>query len=544
MKIALYTRVSTDEQAREGTSLQVQREFLERFAKTAGHEIYYPESDKIYQDDGVSGYAGKRPALNMLMKDAKRKKFDIVLCHKIDRFARNNQLLLNLVSQLNDLGVGFQSATESFDTVTAAGKMALSMLGTVAQFERDRITERVFPGMIKGVERGNWQGARYSPYGYKYNKEEKILEIVPEEAVIVSLIYTMYLSNQSTSRIAGYLYEKNYKTRTGGDFHSKLVGDILKNKIYLGKLVWNRKTYDKKQKTRQGYKYVKNDPSKVIEADGKHKAIITTEEFYAVQEKLQRNRRGSLHRSTAHEYPLSGILFCADCGHKYRGGLNIASHKDGTKKRWYKCNAKYEHNIECSNISVIADVIESQIFVVLEKLMTHPDIKNGRVEHFVVEDSVENYDTLKTKKSEIEFQLVKNLDEQNLLYKTYKSKLLAEEIYTNEAIDLRKNEQRLKVELNKVQIELMQKEHSEAYQRTLKRLLEHFDEARENIDAITKKELLQCVFKEILIKDKKIVKISFYQPFLRYWKELKCDITQTMAMGSQNSSLLRPTAVK
>ena len=187
-------------------------------------------------DDGYSGYNKERPALGRLLKDARRGKFDIVLVYKIDRFARNNRLLLNLVEELDGMKIGFKSATESFDTVSAAGKMALSMLGTVAQFERDRIIERVVPGMIKGVERGNWQGARYSPYGYRYNKAIKLLEVEPDEADIVRLIYTMYLSGRNTPEIAGYLYKKRYKTRSGGKFHTNLVCDILKNPIYLGKI--------------------------------------------------------------------------------------------------------------------------------------------------------------------------------------------------------------------------------------------------------------------------------------------------------------------
>ncbi|MFH0754532.1 MAG: recombinase family protein [Candidatus Omnitrophota bacterium] len=543
-KVAIYTRVSTEDQVREGTSLEVQREFLEKFAQAQGWEVYYPEEGQIYRDDGYSGSSDKRPALARLMKDAKLKKFNIVLCHKIDRFARNNQLLLNLVKQLDDMGIGFKSASESFDTVTAAGKMALSMLGTVAQFERDRIIERVFPGMIKGVERGNWQGSRYAPYGYCYNKEMKLLEVVIEEAKIVSLIFTMYLSGQSTNQIAGYLYQKNFKTRSGGKFHTKLVGDILKNKVYLGKLVWNRHSYDKKQKTARGFKYVRNDADKVIEAQGRHQVIITLDEFNQVQDKLQRNRRGCLHRTSARDYPLSGILFCADCSHKFRGAFNTSNRQKGVKKRWYRCMAKQEHNVQCFNIAVTADEVEPQVFAILEKLMTHTDLKEGRVNHFVAEHGAESDAVIKAKKSEIEVKLRENLEQQKKLFNAYKNKLIAEEVYTNEAIDLRRDEQGFKGQLNKVNIELMQKERSEAYQRKLGRLLEEFSRTKEQIDPLTKKELLQLVFKDILIKNKVIVKISFYQPFARYWKELECNINQVMAESLARSYILLPTAVR
>lgn len=84
MKVAIYIRVSTEDQAREGYSLDVQREYLESFAKRESLEVF-----KAYQDDEISGYTTERPALKQLLKDAKQKKFDLGLVYKIDRFSRN-----------------------------------------------------------------------------------------------------------------------------------------------------------------------------------------------------------------------------------------------------------------------------------------------------------------------------------------------------------------------------------------------------------------------------------------------------------------------
>lgn len=148
MRVAIYIRVSTEDQAKEGYSLEVQREYLESFAEREGLEIF-----KIYQDDGISGYTTERPALKQLLKDAKQKKFDLVLVYKIDRFSRNLKDMLNLVDELFKHGVGFKSATEPFDSTTSAGKLMCQQLGSFAEFERNRIAERVFPGMIKGVVR-------------------------------------------------------------------------------------------------------------------------------------------------------------------------------------------------------------------------------------------------------------------------------------------------------------------------------------------------------------------------------------------------------
>jgi site-specific DNA recombinase len=109
-KVAIYLRVSTEDQAREGYSLEVQRECLEAFAGKESHQVF-----KIYSDDGISGYSAERPALKELFNDAKAKKFELAIVYKIDRFSRNLRDLLNLVDELSSYGVGFKSATELFD---------------------------------------------------------------------------------------------------------------------------------------------------------------------------------------------------------------------------------------------------------------------------------------------------------------------------------------------------------------------------------------------------------------------------------------------
>ena len=138
MKASIYIRVSTEDQAKEGYSLEVQREYLESFAKREKYEIF-----KVYCDDGISAYSTRREALQQLLKDAKNKKFDFVLVYKIDRFSRNLKDLLNLVDELSSYGIGFKSATEPFDTTTSAGKLMFQQLGSFAEFERNRIAERV-----------------------------------------------------------------------------------------------------------------------------------------------------------------------------------------------------------------------------------------------------------------------------------------------------------------------------------------------------------------------------------------------------------------
>ncbi|MCK5494279.1 MAG: recombinase family protein, partial [Candidatus Omnitrophica bacterium] len=125
MKTAIYIRVSTEDQAKEGYSLEVQREYLESFAIREGNEVV-----KVYCDEGISAYSTRWEALQQLLKDAKDKKFELVLVYKIDRFSRKLKDLLNLVDELSSYGVGFKSATEPFDSTTSAGKLMFQQLGS------------------------------------------------------------------------------------------------------------------------------------------------------------------------------------------------------------------------------------------------------------------------------------------------------------------------------------------------------------------------------------------------------------------------------
>lgn len=543
MKAAIYTRVSTDEQAREGYSLEVQEEYLKEFAKRAGWEIYYHESDRIYTDD-MTGYSLDRPALKRLLADAKQKKFDIVLVYKTDRFSRKLKDLLNLVEELESYNIGFKSATELFDTTTSSGKLMFQQLGSFAEFERNRIAERVFPGMLKGVGRGNWQGARYSPYGYKYNKEKKLLEIIPEEAEVVRLIYFMYLSGKSTTQIAGYFFKKGCKTRSGGKFHTKLISDILKSKYYLGKMVWNRHHYDKKQPTRRGYKYVRNDFSKIIEVEGKHEAIIKREDFEQVQEKLNANRKGVLHRIGCADYPLSGIVFCGKCGHKYLGAVNISNHSSGFKKRWYRCNARQVHYVKCLNTAVKAEDLEPQVFEILERIISHPTLKSGRMEN-LTKQQIELTDAhLKERHEALKEHLRNNLEKQTKLNDVYLENLVAIEVYRDKSLLLREEEKQLKNELAKLEMRLIEKERAKEYQQLLKRVIDDFDRTKENIDIIAKKELLRLIFKRVMVDDGKIVNVELYEPFKTFYEETKCGEKAKIPTTNANSYILLPSAVR
>jgi DNA invertase Pin-like site-specific DNA recombinase len=143
MKVAIYTRVSTADQ-----NADLQQTELNEYAAFRKWNVAGVYSDVI------SGSKDKRPALDRLMADAKRGKFDVVAVWRFDRFARSTRFLLESLEMFNSLGIDFVSLRESIDTSTATGKLVFTILGAVAELERSNIRERVIAGQKAAKRRG------------------------------------------------------------------------------------------------------------------------------------------------------------------------------------------------------------------------------------------------------------------------------------------------------------------------------------------------------------------------------------------------------
>ena len=145
MRAAIYARVSTFDQEPEN-QLQELRRYVEARGWSAGEFV----------DRGVSGAKDRRPALDQMISEAKRRRFDVLVCWRLDRLGRNLKHLVTLIEDLQTLGIAFVSLGEGIDCTTPAGKLQLHILAALAEFERGRIRERV----LAGLRRARTQGKR------------------------------------------------------------------------------------------------------------------------------------------------------------------------------------------------------------------------------------------------------------------------------------------------------------------------------------------------------------------------------------------------
>src|ERR1035437_8773136 len=149
-RAAIYVRVSTMDQ-----STTAQESELREYAARRGWSIF-----KIYSDHGVSGTKSSRPALNDLMADCHRRKVDVVLVWKFDRFARSLKQLVSALDEFKRVGIDFVSCTEAVDTSAPAGELIFQIFGAIAQFERCLISQRVIAGMQQARRAGKQIGRR------------------------------------------------------------------------------------------------------------------------------------------------------------------------------------------------------------------------------------------------------------------------------------------------------------------------------------------------------------------------------------------------
>ncbi len=148
MKVALYTRVSTQDQ-----SVDMQVSDLRRYCEQRGFDIY-----KEFSDEGISGTKDRRPSLDQLMADARKRKFDAIICWRFDRFARSTKHLITALEEFCHLGIDFISYRENIDTSSPLGKAIFTIVSAIAELERNIIVERVKAGIRRARENGKRLG--------------------------------------------------------------------------------------------------------------------------------------------------------------------------------------------------------------------------------------------------------------------------------------------------------------------------------------------------------------------------------------------------
>ncbi|MDZ5028111.1 recombinase family protein [Clostridium perfringens] len=437
--IAIYCRVSTEEQSENGYSIDEQERLLEEWCKKMGYVIY-----KCYSDRGISGKNIKdRPALKELLSDAKAGKFDMVISWKINRVSRKLEDVLKIVNLLEKNNITFKSYSEPFETDTPAGRMQFQMMALIGEFERGTIAQNVKMGMIANAKSGNWCGGRVLGYDLVPNnspEEEKKgknkLKINEKEAEIVRFIFNEYSKGKGYKAITNQINKLGYKTKKGNDFSVGSIRDILTNPVYIGEIRYNvRQNWSEKRR--------RNINPNPIRVKGKHEAIIDRELWDKVQLILE-SKKGKPSRIYDGEYPLTGILRCPKCGAGMVISRTTNTLADGSKKRiaYYCCgNWKNKGTSVCNSNTIRVDKANEYVFKKIEELVSNEAMIKAVVKNI----NKERKDKVKPAKrllGDIDKELEKLDKRKRKIFEAYE-----DDILTKEEFQTRKNELNEKIRI-------------------------------------------------------------------------------------------------
>lgn len=345
-RCAVYTRKSTEEGLdMDFNSLDAQRESCAAYIASQKAEGWLLAADR-YDDGGFSGGNMERPALRRLLADVQAGKIEVIVVYKIDRLSRSMLDFLNLVELFERHGVTFVSVTQSFNTKDAMGRMALNILITFAQFERELIGERIRDKVAASRKKGIWMGG-WTPLGYEVRDRKLIIHEADAERV--RHIFRRFVQLKSATRLAQELVATGERNRYGHLLDKGVLYKLLNNRVYIGEAVHKGTSYP-----------------------GEHEAIIDRalwDRAHAILKESPRKRaNGARAQSPA---LLKGLLFGSD------GAAMSPTHTRKSKRlyRYYTSQTAMKRGkSDCPVRQIPAAEIERIVLDQIRALLQAPEV--------------------------------------------------------------------------------------------------------------------------------------------------------------------------
>jgi site-specific DNA recombinase len=368
--------VSTDRQA-ERYGIPSQVEALKKRCQEKGWEIVPDGERGAFIDDGYSGSELDRPALNRLRELARKGLADVVLAYDPDRLSRRLSHQMLLADEFEREGVKLEFVTQEVGD-SPEHRMFFNMRGVFAEYEREKIRERTVRGAREKARQGKLVNPRAAPFGYAYDGVRQTLIEDSEKAQVVRFIFhTFAREGLSLGALAATLNRLGVKSPGGGRWRASTLGRMLRHEAYSGRLHQFRYCSVEPQKRKTSPAGAKS--SRVLRPRGEWltlllEPLVSPELFQAVQRRLEKNLEMA-RRNTRHEYLLSGLLFCGQCGGRM-GGHHCRD------RAYYRCYRKKADNLvpalgggfaPCLCPEVRAEAVEPVIWESVAGLIRNPE---------------------------------------------------------------------------------------------------------------------------------------------------------------------------
>jgi site-specific DNA recombinase len=446
MKAAIYCRVSTEDQEREGTSLDTQVSGCVTKAKELNYET---PGDYIFKE-AWTGVETDRPKLNELRDLIRQRLIDAVICYSTDRLARNPIHIAIIAEECDKRGIELIFVTEPCDN-SPEGHLIRYVKGYAAQIEYEKIRERTIRGKREKCRQGKMATGGGRLFGYNWVDGKREINI--NEAEIVSQIFNWFAAEEYTLyRAAGELNRTGIQRPMGGKWSEQTVYRLLINPAYKGvtcafRYKAEEPGYRKNPNSHGKTRHVLRDRKDWVEIPGATPAIVTTEVWDKAQGQLQINRSKS-RRNRKYEYMLTnGRLRCGVCGRSMIGSAKV-------RAKWillyYRCicNIKSNYYSPCPQPSIRASKIENIVWDEIINALSNRSIVDSELNRL---HSGDTFTMLEAEEILLRKRLSNLADEETRYLRLYGQGNLSEKKYLAEVERLKRNANSLEAKLKKIQ---------------------------------------------------------------------------------------------
>lgn len=372
-KVAVYCRLSVEDKNKtidESESIQNQKSLLLNYCIEREWDIY-----KIYSDEDYSGADNERPEFNLMLSDARQKKFDIILCKTQSRFSRDMEIVEKYIhNKFSEWNIRFISVVDNADTDIKGNKKARQINGLINEWFLEDLSENIKTVLGNKRREGKYIGS-YEPFGYEKSKSDKNKLVIDEKAAeIVRRIFNMYLSGMGSTSIALKLNEEQipnpslYKKEKGSPYSppkksatynkwcDTTIRTILSNEMYIGNMVQGKS----KRVSYKNQKLVRVPQSQWTIVENTHEPIIDNPTFQQVQDRLGKYSKPCKDGIVN---PLAYKMKCMNCGGYF--------HKHKTKNIEYvRCRTNISDHSRCVGQSMRLDKLTQMVLEKINALLT------------------------------------------------------------------------------------------------------------------------------------------------------------------------------
>ena len=422
MRAVAYVRFSSDSQRSE--SLDAQLRAIKDYCNSNNLNLV-----NVYSDSALSGTsANNRTAFLQMISDSKKKLFDFVIVHKLDRFARNSYDHAIYEKKLNDNKVRIISVREQLNNSPESAILKNVLVG-MNEYYSLNLSVEVKKGMYENFE-NNKHTAGIPPLGYDLDSEKRYI-INEKEAEIVKSIFQMSLDGMGYGKIAQELNRQGFINKRGRPFAKTSIRDTLLNEKYMGNYVLGLKDKNGKLTGTEQRK------------EGVIPAIIDKEVFLAIQEMMRKRKTGK--RKNQQNYILTGFCECGECGGAFTGGGQV--HGRSKKYYVYTCSSRKARKTDCKNMQIRKELLEPIVFDKIREEIFQED-KMQFISWEIEKQIKEKNKNFNSNHKKISSKIVYLEDKKSKLLDAFLDSMISKEEYNTKNQELERDLHDLQLELN------------------------------------------------------------------------------------------------